>query len=306
MPKLFFIGLWMISQASYAAEEPKETSGSAWKSIAKPGDVFLLEYQFEPDQVQTIISDATMEFKNQIGAMSMPMTMTVQSTISLKTLSVDEDGAAQLEIQIDSIDAEMSVLGQKQKMPPQMLQSNTDTIRVSSNGQWLQGAESFSPAVMGPSSPGAAMMMQSLFILLPQEKKSVGEAWTQEVDLEIPGASQKIKETIESVLKDVVDMNGEKAAVISTKCERTGKDIQIDASALSKGGAPMPPQAGAITISETNQTRELLIYLNLDEGSVISVHEISIMDTSFGGFGGAGQNIKTNMYADISLKASRK
>ncbi|MGC9327888.1 MAG: hypothetical protein ACP5I1_09665 [Candidatus Hinthialibacter sp.] len=302
----FLALLMMVSLASYAAESPKETLESAWKSIAKPGETYLLKYEFKPGEVQSIVSDATMEFNNQIGAMSMPMAMTLQSIITLKTLSVDEDGAAQLELQVDSTEGEMSVMGQKQKMPPQMLQSNSDSIKVASNGQWLQGGASFSPAVMGPSSPGAAMMMQSLFVLLPHEKKAPGEDWTQEAELEIPGASQKIKETVKSVLKDVVDMNGDKVAVISTQCTRTGKDIELDTSALSRGGTPMPPQAGEITISETNQTRELLIYLNLDQGSVISVHEISQMNNSFSGFGGTGQNIKTNMHADISLKTSKK
>lgn len=306
MKRLLGIALLILPLAGQAAENATKAIESAaaepiLKSIAKPGETFSLKYAFKQDEAKSFVSDSSMEFKNQIGPMTMPMSMQMKATVSIKTTAVDSNGVSTVEVKMDSIDGEMGFSGQKQKLPSQMMQNRNQSVKISPRGEWLEGGESAMP-MMGPTGPGASMVAQSVYILLPDKPIAVGETWKQESEVEVPGAKQKLKQTIASVLKDVVELNGEKVALISIQETRTGKDIEIDPQALAKKGAPMPPQAGKIILSETNQTRDLAIQFSLDRGSVLSVQEKNKLSSTISGFGGQDQTIKTEMAGINQIK----
>lgn len=306
-----FVGLvlFILPLSTQAAEnatgEVKSASAEpVYKSIAKPGETYALKYAFKQEEARSFIMDSSMEFTNQIGPMTMPMSMQMQVVLSAKTSTVDANGVGTVGIEMESMNGEMGFSGQKQKLPPQMIQNRSQTVKISPNGEWLEGGESAMP-MMGPTGPGMSTMSQGLFVLLPDKSIAVGETWKQEREVEVPGAKQKMKQSIESELKDIVDIDGEKVALITTKETRSGKDIDIDLKALAQKGSPLPPQAEKLTLTELNQTRDLEIQFSLDRGSVVSTLEKSKLSSTISGFGGEGQTIKTNLEGINRIKEKR-
>lgn len=286
----------------HAAEESKSAAEPVVKSAAQPGETFALKFAFKPEEAKSYVADSSMEIKSQIGQIAMPVTTLVNMTFSLKTASIDPNGVASIAINMATADGEIEFSGQKQKMPPQMMQNRSQSIKVSPRGELLEGDETASPAALGPAGPGVGMLAQGLFVLLPDKQVAVGETWKQEKEAEIPGSQQKMKETIESVLKDVVELNGEKVALITCKENRIGKNIEIDTQALAKKGAPMPPQVGKLTIHEMTQDRDISIQFSLNRGVVVSLKELFTMSSSISGMGAPNQSVTMNMSGTTSIK----
>ena len=297
LSKLVFL-LFVMPLCVIAAEEKQEEAQTqALKSVAKEGETFSLRYVFNADENKSVVSDATVSITNQIGAMSMPMKMQTHAVMEFKAASKDEDGGAAFDLSLKSIDGDIEVMGQTQKMPSQMIVNREGTINISALGE-IVGGDALTPAMFGPSGPGVSTMASAYFIAFPIKEVSVGESWTLEEDVPVPGSQQTMKMTMKSTLIDIVEKNGEKVAVINSKMDKIGKDIEIDASSLLSKGIPLPPQAAKITLSESTQIRDVTAHFSLDRGCVIWIQDNNEMLTVIGGIGGANQSIRTEMNSE--------
>jgi hypothetical protein len=151
-----------------------------------------------------------MAMKNQIAGMAMPANMFIHLALSLKTNEVLENGDAKITIEPLSYEGEVDVLGQKQKMPAQAIPDNQATaITVSNQGQLLEG-DPGSSLMMGTMGPNVSAIITGFFVALPDNPVAVGESWKSESEIEIPGSAQKMKETMQSTLEKVMELNGGK------------------------------------------------------------------------------------------------
>jgi len=271
----------------------------------KSSESYALRYSFQTGKALSIISDATMTMKNQIAGMAMPANMFIHLTLSLKTKEVLENGDAKITLEPLSYEGEVDVLGQKQKMPAQAIPDNQSTaITVSNRGQLLEG-DPGSSLMVSTMGPNVSAIITGFFVALPENPVVVGESWKSENEIEIPGSAQKMKETMQSTLEKVMEVNGGKVAVIRSIVERTGKDIQLDAESMAKMGSSLPAMADNITISESLQKRDTLLHFSLDQGHVLWVQEKNEMVTVMGGIMGTGQIIRTEINSENIMSVNQ-
>lgn len=288
----------ILSMPVYADGNTKNNKKAELNQGFKSGQSYTLRYRFQKGEALSIVSDATMAMKNQIAGMAMPANMFIHLTLSLKTNELLENGDVKVVIEPLTYEGEVEALGQKQKMPAQAIPDNQSTsVTVSSRGQLLEG-DPGSSLMVGTMGPNVSAIITGFFVELPEYPVAVGESWKSESEIEIPGSAQKMKETMQSSLEKVVEVNGGKVAVIRSVVERTGKDIQLDAESMAKMGASLPAMAGNITISESLQKRDTLVHFSLDQGHVLWVQEKNEMVTVMGGIMGTGQIIRTEINSE--------
>lgn len=277
------------------APEGAETEGR-WKSVAKPGESLVLRYDYEEGKTSYMVMDTTTVIGTKVGPQSIPATLRMAMVLSAKIVDVDPEGVAEYSIGFEEIDGQMEMGGRKQPMPSGMFKSSeSQTLRVDRRGQ-LVGGDTFEPAAMMGAPGGLTNQMSTnVFAAFPEKAVSVGERWTVEESVEVPGSDQTISMNSSSVLSDIVEMDGDRVAVIDSTVTMRGEGLTIDPSATRNPNAP-PTQRGEVTIDKMTTVRELVSYFSLSKNTVVYMEDNMRMTMEMADAGPAGgMNMSMNM-----------
>ncbi|MBC7327131.1 hypothetical protein H5T87_03330 [bacterium] len=155
---------------------------------------FNLEYKFQEGQTRYMLfitqGQVNIELPQSVqeGAMPMSFPLIMAMSLSMKTLKVYSDGAADVEIRL--VDGKMYMMGQEISMLQQQGATQPIRIRMGKKGNLIKLLTPINipqgNPFMGTINPDMLVQNFSRLTVLPQEEVGVGDKWEQKIDTEIP------------------------------------------------------------------------------------------------------------------------
>jgi hypothetical protein len=161
------------------------------------------------------------------SAGSQPLSMDTTETVGWKVLEVAKDGTATVRLSVNG--ASGSVNGQP--IPAGAAESST-TLRVTPDGQ-IVDANGMSLGSVGASPMGSFPGMNQVTPILPDHAVSPGDEWDKHFSQKFPFGDAKIEYTAHSTFERYEQIDGVRAAVITTEYT-VPLDFSLDLGELAK------------------------------------------------------------------------
>ncbi|MGZ4147520.1 MAG: hypothetical protein ACXVPL_07415 [Actinomycetota bacterium] len=161
------------------------------------------------------------------SAGSQPLSMDTTESVGWKVLKVAKDGTATVRMSVNG--ASGSVNGQP--IPAGAAESST-TLRVTPDGQIID-ANGMSLGSVGASPMGSFPGMNQVTPILPDHAVSPGDEWDKHFSQKFPFGDAKIEYTAHSTFERYEQIDGVRAAVITTEY-MVPLDFSLDLGELAK------------------------------------------------------------------------
>lgn len=246
--------------------EEKYTLG--FKSIAKPGQKYLLQNKFQSKKLEYTVMDAT--FSIDMKDINNPdnffqLSFLIRSVHSSYITQIDRNGSATMKIYNDELGLSFFVNNKKIRIPSWLLskKEDTETIKINTHGD-VEGSErAYDPESLF-DSPSAFMQGTSrdLFFQLPDEPVAVGYTWKKpRLVIDEDSGAQSYTD-IQSMFLDYVDMNSEPVAVLQSKLGLNDAELALDSFAADIENGPFG-KANNIKAKQLKLEHDTLTYFSM-------------------------------------------
>lgn len=243
----------------------KETHG--YKSVAKPGETFDLQYKFQEKKLSYYDVDMVMELHSTAYEQDIPMKINLNIVFQAYIKELDRIGNGVFFIKPDIKSAEMDILGNTRRIPISTFESvDTEELTFSPKGELIINAKGEKINPEQRLAKWAELESFKLFSTFSDKIVKVGERWDFETGYTDPNSKNGLVEEF-SILTDVVDMDGNKTGIIETNLVMTAKNQNYTSI---KTLEPLIPQNQRPKKDDTNikmdveVTRKLIDFFNLE------------------------------------------
>ena len=263
-----------VKTQSSGEAKTQETYG--YQSIAKPGEMYELRYKFEKGKLTYCLMDIDMTMEAEVEGRTIPVTTNMQAVMQMLVRKIDRSGNAEIFIQIEPKSGEVGMAGFKQKMPRSALgEKQSMTLTISPTGDLISGDIPGAESSLLPVPDITGGSTFSISNTLPKNKVAVGDRWKGNIQSRIEAENSAMD--MNCVLKDIVDIEGKRAAVIETAITGKVNSVEFDPKNALPIGSSLLLGSVKPTMNMTI-TRTVTEFLDLDTQQSLMQKEIMEAD----------------------------
>lgn len=206
------------------------------------GEETKLALAFAEGQTTSYRIAMTMDGGIEAGILGdQPMDMEMSETVSWRVTDVDEEGVATVELEVSELDGTVNGVPAPTDASEQRM-----TFRVAPDGQILSPT-GISLGATGGAGFGGFPGMDQMTPILPEHPVAPGDSWDKKFSQKFPFGGGKIEYTSHSTFERYEDVDGARAALITTTYH-VPLDFTLDLGDLAKAFGElgsMPSDGGA-------------------------------------------------------------
>ncbi len=201
--------------------------------VANSAESYLLKNIFVLDDTYYLTMRNHNMGVTKTGSMDIPIDVSMDIVMSFKTVEIDNDGAATIQIGIPK----MTMINQGEE------QNLRSLLGIRNSTRLLLTINSSGKVLKEPTLPGAKSNManvgrspaeQNPWLTFPEEPVEIGARWNADRVIPMTGASKELILSSTYTLKDVIEEEGEKIAVIETETYLDESDISFEPNTTSQ------------------------------------------------------------------------